>query len=195
MPIRLRYGNTNTYYVPGSDGGILVDTDYAGTLSLFFRAAGQAGIRVERIKWLLATHYHPDHMGIAGDLQKLGVKLLVTEEQKDHLHDSDAIFAREKRLPFTPVDDRRITVIRCGDSRNFLRELGISGEIFSTPSHSPDCVSLYLDSGECMVGDLEPYSYLEAYGDNAALRKDWDAVMSRDPSRILSAHVNEVVLK
>ena len=43
MPIRLRYGNTNTYYVPGSDGGILVDTDYAGTLPSFFGQPGRRG--------------------------------------------------------------------------------------------------------------------------------------------------------
>ena len=36
--IRLKYGNTNTFYVPGKSGGLLIDTDYAGTLQAFFRA-------------------------------------------------------------------------------------------------------------------------------------------------------------
>ena len=36
--IRLKYGNTNTFYVSGINGGLLVDTDYAGTLPAFFRA-------------------------------------------------------------------------------------------------------------------------------------------------------------
>ena len=29
--IKLRYGNTNTFFIPGSEGGLLVDTDWAGT--------------------------------------------------------------------------------------------------------------------------------------------------------------------
>jgi hypothetical protein len=44
--IKLRYGNTNTFYIPGSDGGLLVDTDWAGTLPLFFKAIKTAGIEM-----------------------------------------------------------------------------------------------------------------------------------------------------
>jgi len=28
---KLRYGNTNTFFLEGSNGGLLIDTDYAGT--------------------------------------------------------------------------------------------------------------------------------------------------------------------
>ena len=38
MTVKLKYGNTNTYYIPGRGGGLLVDTDYAGTLGAFYRA-------------------------------------------------------------------------------------------------------------------------------------------------------------
>ncbi len=33
MTIKLKYSNTNTYFV----NGLLIDTDYAGTLPLFFK--------------------------------------------------------------------------------------------------------------------------------------------------------------
>ena len=36
--IQLRYGNTNTFLIPGRQGYLLVDTDYAGTLSALYRA-------------------------------------------------------------------------------------------------------------------------------------------------------------
>lgn len=44
-------------------------------------------------------------------------------------------------------------MINCADSRAFLAGIGIDGEIISTPSHSPDSVSLVLDDGDCFVGD------------------------------------------
>ena len=31
----LNYGNTNTYFIQGEKSGLLVDTDYAGTMSAF----------------------------------------------------------------------------------------------------------------------------------------------------------------
>ena len=34
-PVVLRYGNTNTYCLSGENGGLLIDTDYAGTMGVF----------------------------------------------------------------------------------------------------------------------------------------------------------------
>ena len=189
--IKLRYGNTNTFYIPGSDGGLLVDTDWAGTLPLFFKAIKTAGIEMKAITTLLVTHYHPDHMGLAGELQRLGVKLLVVDVQRLFVHASDEIFARDKHLSYRAVDESAATVISCAESRDVLKGLGINGEILHTPSHSEDSVSLALDDGSCLVGDLEPLAYLAGYEENPALKSDWEQLMRRRPKRILYAHANE----
>ena len=188
--IRLKYGNTNTFYIPGSGGGLLVDTDYAGSLPAFYRALKKNGIGVKDIACVLCTHCHPDHMGLVGELTGQGVKLLLVDVQKDSVHFSDAIFARD-RVQFTPIDESQALVISCGESRAFLASLGISGEIIRTPSHSGDSVSLILDDGDCFVGDLEPLEYLEAYEDNAELKRDWDNVLSFRPKRVFYGHANE----
>ena len=91
----LRYGNTNTFYLKGDPGGLLIDTDYAGTMQGFFRAIKTANISIKDISHVIATHYHPDHMGIIGDLQNLGVKLVIADVQKESVHFSDAILMRE----------------------------------------------------------------------------------------------------
>ena len=189
--IKLRYGNTNTFYIPGSDGGLLVDTDWAGTLPLFFKAIKTAGIEMKAITTLLVTHYHPDHMGLAGELQRLGVKLLVVDVQRLFVHASDEIFARDKHLSYRAVDESAATVISYAESRDVLKGLGIDGEILHTPSHSEDSVSLALDDGSCLVGDLEPLAYLAGYEENPALKSDWEQLMRRRPKRILYAHANE----
>lgn len=65
------------------------------------------------------------------------------------------------------------------------------GEIIQTASHSEDSISVILDSGECMVGDLEPMEYLAAYEENIALQNDWKLVKSYHPKVIYYAHANE----
>ena len=189
--IKLRYGNTNTFYIPGAAGGLLVDTDWAGTLPQFFKAIKAAGIEMKAITTLLVTHYHPDHMGLAGELQRLGVKLLVVDVQRLFVHASDEIFARDKHLSYRAVDESAATVISCAESRDVLKGLGIDGEILHTPSHSEDSVSLALDDESCLVGDLEPLAYLAGYEENPALKSDWEQLMRRRPKRILYAHANE----
>ncbi len=88
----------------------------------------------------------------------------------------------------------RATVITCTESRDFLAELGILGEIISTPSHSPDSISVILDDSCCIVGDLEPLEYLGAYDDNEPLQRNWERVLSYAPKRIIYAHADEKIL-
>ena len=191
MMIKLRYGNTNTFFIPGAEGGLLVDTDWAGTLPQFFKAIKAAGIEMKAITTLLVTHYHPDHMGLAGELQQLGVKLLIADLQLPFVHASDEIFVRDKRLSYRAADEDAARVISCAESREALKTLGIDGEIIHTPSHSEDSISLLLDDGSCLVGDLEPLAYLAGYDENPALKSDWEQIMRRHPKRILYAHANE----
>ena len=190
--IKLRYGNTNTFFIQGESGGLLFDTDWAGTLPAFYKAIKQNHIALKDIDCVLASHWHPDHMGLIGELMAQGVKLLAVNVQKDFIHESDGIFARD-RIPYSPIDDTRAMIISCEESRDFLLRLGIHGEIIRTPSHSEDSISLVLDAGDCFVGDLEPFAYLEAYDENAPLRRDWERIISFHPKRIFHAHMPEKI--
>ena len=193
--IRLKYGNTNTFFIPGKSGGLLIDTDYAGTLQAFFRALKTNHLELDDISYVMPTHCHPDHVGLIGELQKLGVRLLLIDTQLATVHFPDEILGRDKHLRYVSIDENQATVIPCDESREFLRSIGIEGEIISTPSHSEDSVSVILDGGECFVGDLEPYEYLDGYDDNPQLENDWDLILSMKPKRILYAHANEKVLE
>ena len=189
--IKLRYGNTNTFWLRGEAGNLLIDTDYAGTLPAFYKEIKKHGIDVRDITYVMATHYHPDHIGLIGELMEHGVKLLLIDKQTEYVHFSDEIFSREKQIKYIPIDESLATVISCAESRSFLISMGIKGEIISTPSHSEDSVSVILDDGNCIVGDLEPVEFLDAYEHNPRLEKDWSRVMSYKPKRIFYAHANE----
>ena len=191
MVTKLKYGNTNTFFIRGTMGNLLIDTDYAGTLPAFYRAIKAHDIKMCDIDYCLATHYHPDHIGLVSDLIKQDVKLLVLDTQEAYIHFSDEIFSRDKKLDYEPITTENATVISREESRNFLKSLGIYGEIVVTTSHSNDSVALILDSGECFVGDLEPMEYLDAYEDNEKLQNDWELIMGHSPKVIYYAHVNE----
>ena len=195
MITKLKYGNTNTFFIRGSLGNLLIDTDYAGTLPAFYRAIKENNIKISDIDYVLATHYHPDHVGLVSQLIKQGVKLLLLDTQALHIHFSDEIFSRDKRLNYEPITTEKATIISSKESRAFLKTMGISGEIVLTPSHSDDSVSLILDEGECFVGDLEPMEYLEGYEQNAALKNDWELVLLFSPKVINYAHANKKILR
>ena len=195
MVTKLKYGNTNTYFIRGTKGSILLDTDYAGTLQMFYKEIKRNGISLKDITYILATHYHPDHMGLVGELVSMGVNFLVMDTQVPNLHFSDDIFRRDQTLRFLPsVPEDKAEVIACKDSRAFLAALGIEGEIVSTPSHSEDSITLVLDNGDCFVGDLEPMEFMDGYEENKALQSDWEKVMSFSPRVIHYGHAPKKVL-
>ena len=195
MVTKLKYGNTNTYFIRGTKGSILLDTDYAGTLQMFYKEIKRNGISLKDITYILATHYHPDHMGLVGELVSMGVKFLVMDTQVPNLRFSDEIFRRDKTLRFLPsVPEDKAEVIACKDSRAFLAALGINGEIISTPSHSEDSITLVLDNGDCFVGDLEPMEFMDGYEENKALQSDWEKVMSFSPRVIHYGHAPERII-
>ena len=151
----LKYGNTNCYYIKGKNGGLLVDTDWSGTLQAFYRKIKE--LNIEKIDYLLITHYHPDHIGIAQDIIDMGTKLLLVDVQKDYIHSSDTILQKDKNIQFKPINTEPV-IISCEQSREFLNDLGIDGEIIYTPGHSEDSISLILDNGSAFVGDLYEFT-------------------------------------
>lgn len=187
----LKYGNTNTFYISNGQGGILVDTDWAWTLPAFYKAMKSKNIRMEDIQYLIITHYHPDHMGLAGELMELGIKLVAVDVQCGSIHWSDSIFRREKHRIYKPIADDKVVVISCDESREFLGKLGIDGEIIYTPGHSDDSISIIFDEGIAIVGDLEPLDNVPAYDDNDILRCSWNKILSHNLKSVFYGHANE----
>ena len=191
MVHQLKYGNTNTFYISNGDVGILVDTDWAWTLSAFYKAIKSGKIKIGDIHYLIITHYHPDHMGLAGELIELGIKLVVLDVQCDFIHCSDNVFRKEKGRIYKPIPDEKINIISCKESRSFLEQLGINGEIIYTPGHSEDSISIILDEGIAIVGDLEPIDNVPAYSDNDILRNSWNKILSYNLEVVFYGHANK----
>ena len=194
MIYELHYDNTNTYVISGTKGMLMLDTGWAGTFTKMCKELGGQGIQLQDIKYLLVSHFHPDHMGLAGELAAQGITVIVMENQVGQIHASDYVFERDKRFAFTPIPDDEIKVIKFEESRAFLQELGIAGEIIPTPGHSDDSISLILDDGDVFVGDLYPLYELEAH-DEPGVQESWKRILAAKPKRIFYGHARTAVLE
>ena len=150
--INVGYDSTNYYVVANPRPVLLIDLGFPETLPKLMHTTKRMGIELRHIPYLLCTHYHPDHAGAAGELQALGVRLIVVEEQRAFVDRLSTYIKPDLR--FTPPRLPDAAFLTIDESRSFLAEIGLDGAILHTPGHSDDSVTLTLDQGAAFTGDL-----------------------------------------
>ena len=183
--VNVGYGSTNYYIVEAKSGKLLVDCGWPGTLPKFMAELKRKGISFKEIKYLLVTHFHPDHAGLTQELKNQGIKLIVLEPQIDFITPF-AEFFKGKKFPYVPITQNDNIVLKLADSRKFLAGIGLDGEILRTPGHSDDSLTLLLDEGFAFTGDLPP-RFMVAEEDHVT-QKSWDKIYKHKITRVFPAH-------
>lgn len=191
--ISLSYSNTNTYLICGDKCNILFDTGWAGTFSDFRKEIKQYNVEIKDIDYILISHFHPDHMGIAQNIASEGPRIVVMDVQELFVHSAYHIFEKENKYPFVPINDHDIIKLPIAESRRFLKENGFDGEVIYTPGHSDDSISLILDDGNAFVGDLNPLYELELHK-GTKIGDSWERILAKSPEKIYYGHAKTATL-
>jgi hydroxyacylglutathione hydrolase len=157
---------SNAYLVRG-ERTILVDSGVAKDGPKIRKALADAGLTAADLALLVHTHGHSDHAGGSAQLQQeMGAPLAI--------HHADDAMARagkniigaptslEARL-LTPFVDRPFPPVACDlvlTEELDLAPYGVAGRILFTPGHTPGSLSVVLDDGAAIVGDLLMGGYL-----------------------------------
>jgi endoribonuclease LACTB2 len=183
--VNVGYRSTNYWVVSAGNARLLVDIGWPGTMATMRASLDRMGVPLNEIRYALATHYHMDHAGLAQEFKRAGVPLLVLETQlaaiplmKAHMK------LRDHYVEITMNDN---VAVSCTESRALLANIGIAGEILSTPGHSDDSVSLLLDDGSAFTGDLT-HPALAGEHDGPAVAASWQLLREHGATRVYPAH-------
>ncbi len=174
------------FYVILSDAipRMMVDCGWPNTINKLMAQLEKRGIELEQIGHLLVTHYHPDHAGLVKDLKNAGIMLVAMETQlpsAEQLTDPKNLTAK-----YIEMQLKGSVILKGGQSRDFLKELQIAGEIVQTPGHSHDSVTLILDEGIAFTGDLAMEVMLSE--DDQESRESWKKIRERGVHLIYPGH-------
>lgn len=158
-PLRLR--SSNAFLVVG-DRPILVDTGSRGDFTRIAAGCAAAGVAVRDLALILHTHVHSDHFGNTsmlaaeagcpvayhaadgplsrrgnnGPLRGVGLRGRILAPLLSHVkfqpHDADVDATEGMRLD----------------------EFGVAASVLHTPGHTPGSITVVLDSGPAIVGDV-----------------------------------------
>jgi endoribonuclease LACTB2 len=182
--INVGYDSTNYYLIECKAGKLMVDCGWPGTLPKFMATLKRKGISFQEIKYLLVTHFHPDHAGLVQELKNQGIKFILLECQINFIAQLTELF-KTKKYPYVTIQQNDSLILKLEESRKFLASLGLNGEILPTPGHSDDSVTLILDEGYAFTGDLHP-SFMNI--EDEKTRASWDKIHQHKITRIFPGH-------
>jgi glyoxylase-like metal-dependent hydrolase (beta-lactamase superfamily II) len=143
----------------------MIDAGWPDTFSQILQLLNQNEISVNEINYLVVTHFHPDHAGLAQNFKDLGINLILHEAQVPYVNKLNQYFKKNPKENFKDITTGNITVIPDSESRSFLKSIGIEGDLLITPGHSEDSVSLVIDDFCAFTGDLPAYFQMKEYQD------------------------------
>lgn len=88
---------------------------------------------------------------------------------------------------FTKISLHDSTVLTTQASRAWLDTLGFEGEFVATPGHSDDSVSLVLDGGLALTGDL-PFPFMVDEVEQKTVGHGWAKLRTLSVPRLYPGH-------
>ncbi len=185
--VSFRCRSTNCFVVESATnrGLLAIDAGWPCSFGEYARAMKSVGRDVRRLGWVFVTHFHMDHAGLMGEFIDRDIRCLVFENQENAIDPMEKMILRTYKA-YKPIDKTRLIKIQTRDSRNYLDEIGMGGEVLITPGHSSDSVTYVSDAGEAIIGDLN-LPELIMPGDPAGL-KSWELIRSKGVQHVYPSH-------
>jgi len=198
-----------TCFVVADDGVILVDAGMPRKAKAFQKALDRLSIRAEEIALILVTHGHIDHIGSAKAIREMtGARIAMSAREASWLETGrtrmppgittwgktfGVVMKAIGPLARVPACDVEVPL---GDGDLRLDDYGIHGTVLHTPGHTSGSMTLLLDTGDALVGDLAMNGFphrrgpgLPAFGEDAdEVKRSWRLILDRGAQRIYPSH-------
>ena len=185
--VTLTYRSTHSFLIDLATGKLMIDAGWPGSLPALKSQLRAYGIQPAEIRFVLITHTHPDHAGLAQELKQMaGARLILHAKQIPFLPELAASFS--SKGGYTPIVVEPTDLVLGADNRKVLASLGIRGEVLETPGHSDDSVSLALDSGLGFIGDLHLPQFANDETAAALTRASWQKLLAHGVKTFYPAH-------
>ncbi|HUU76650.1 MAG TPA: MBL fold metallo-hydrolase [Methanoregulaceae archaeon] len=203
IPVKI---GLTTAYIVKSEGVILVDTGFPGSEEKILASLQEQGVAPGDVRLILLTHGHADHAGSAAALKEAtGALVAAGHPEVGRLRTGRSgklkatglcgrifglYYCREAKSRYPPLEPDILI-----DSEYDLHVHGVHGIVIPTPGHTAGSLSVILDSGDVLVGDLIFGSFpmgkpaIPFFGEDLpAWSRSIYALLEKSPKMVYIAH-------
>ncbi len=181
--------HANCYLVKIDDFYLAIDAGWPGCFHEYLKALKTYNIKPERIKYLIVTHFHPDHAGMAENIKSLGTGFILFEHQIPYIQMMEKMIKKMSKKDdgsYLPLDMNSNLVLGIDESESFFKENNIPAQAIKTIGHSDDSISVVFKEGYAFIGDL--YSPDLVAEDDCKSRQSWYDLKLKGAKTIYPAH-------
>jgi glyoxylase-like metal-dependent hydrolase (beta-lactamase superfamily II) len=163
VPI-LPFEMLNAFIVRKGSRAILVDAGVPGCHTKFEKVLRKHDLGIEDVELIVVTHAHIDHAGEAVKLRELCDAPILGHRGDLHHYEGEklrmcptGLFGRLFLKTGVPLQRYRAftpDILLRDNEQLSLASFGLTGQVCSTPGHTAGTVSVALDTGDALVGDL-----------------------------------------
>lgn len=188
FPISIKHATS--YLVQVGDTFIAIDAGWPGQINTYLKGVHAHGIDHRCIKYLLVTHFHPDHAGLVENIKQWGADFVVLAHQVPFILPMEKRFAGDRS--YTPINLDTSQVMEMDQIDPFLAIHRIPAHILQTPGHSEDSISIVFNDGDTFVGDL--YRQELVMPDDLKGRSSWQTIKQSGAKKVYFAHGDGIYL-
>ncbi|HOJ76623.1 MAG TPA: MBL fold metallo-hydrolase [Bacillota bacterium] len=160
--VPLNLGVVKAFVIKG-ERSILVDAGNAGDARKIIQGLTRLKINPQDLSLIIITHSHSDHIGGLAKLKEVtGARVLVHQLDAEALVagiNKDIIPTNFKGDLFKRFIEERPKIKTVEpdiliDGEHDLQKYGVAGKVIGTPGHTAGSISIVLENGEAIIGDL-----------------------------------------